>query len=425
MSYYHLHPDQGMNFQMNRVLTYGEGAGRLEEIKALAARITDFASWFTEWMVLARRAEEEQRYLHAAYAYRMAEFFLPEGHPEKLACYRAFQDTFSRAVGEQAFERFAVPYAGSALPAMRLQAMPEKAVVVIHGGYDSFIEEFYLTVRTLPQHGYTVILFEGPGQGQALLDGLTFTHAWEQPAADILDFFQVSNVALLGISWGGYLALRAAAFEPRIQYVIAYDVCYDGFEVMTRPMQSPLKEVFQLLVRTHARSAVNALIERLRKRSLLLDWVVAQGMHITGAKTPFEYYQQLTRHTMQGISHLVRQGVFLLAGQRDHYIPLERFYCSARGDRGCQAGRSGAGGFEHGRDDRPAIRAGLSRRAQSPADLSNPSSKEVTVVEVPTMPFLMIDGAGNPNTLQKYQQAVEALYVNPSMLRAEAADVSC
>jgi hypothetical protein len=36
------------------------------------------------------------------------------------------------------------------------------------------------------------------------------------------------------------------------------------------------------------------------------------------------------------------------------------------------------------------------------ADLSNSSSKEVTVVEVPTMPFLMIDGAGNPNTSQEY-----------------------
>jgi hypothetical protein len=44
------------------------------------------------------------------------------------------------------------------------------------------------------------------------------------------------------------------------------------------------------------------------------------------------------------------------------------------------------------------------------ADLYNPSPKDVTVVEVPTMPFLMIDGAGNPNTSQDYQQAVEALY---------------
>jgi hypothetical protein len=89
MPYYQLHPDQGMNFQMNRVLTYGQEAGCLEEIKAIAARIADYESWYSEWVALAHRAEEEQRFLHAAYAYRMAEFILPEGRPEKLACYQA------------------------------------------------------------------------------------------------------------------------------------------------------------------------------------------------------------------------------------------------------------------------------------------------------------------------------------------------
>lgn len=42
--------------------------------------------------------------------------------------------------------------------------------------------------------------------------------------------------------------------------------------------------------------------------------------------------------------------------------------------------------------------------------LYNPSAKEVVVVEVPTIQFLMIDGAGNPNISQEYQEAVEALY---------------
>lgn len=44
------------------------------------------------------------------------------------------------------------------------------------------------------------------------------------------------------------------------------------------------------------------------------------------------------------------------------------------------------------------------------SDLYKPSAKDVAVVDVPVMPFLMIDGAGNPNTSQDYQQAVEALY---------------
>jgi len=42
--------------------------------------------------------------------------------------------------------------------------------------------------------------------------------------------------------------------------------------------------------------------------------------------------------------------------------------------------------------------------------LYNPSAKQVSVVEVPEMNFLMIDGTGDPNTSQAYQDAVEALY---------------
>lgn len=43
-------------------------------------------------------------------------------------------------------------------------------------------------------------------------------------------------------------------------------------------------------------------------------------------------------------------------------------------------------------------------------ELYNPSSKEITIVEVPEMNFLMIDGTGDPNTAQEYKDAVEALF---------------
>lgn len=39
-----------------------------------------------------------------------------------------------------------------------------------------------------------------------------------------------------------------------------------------------------------------------------------------------------------------------------------------------------------------------------------PSSKDFSVVEVPDMTFLMVDGHGDPNTATSYKEAVEALY---------------
>lgn len=42
--------------------------------------------------------------------------------------------------------------------------------------------------------------------------------------------------------------------------------------------------------------------------------------------------------------------------------------------------------------------------------LYNPSAREVSVVDVPQMYFLMIDGQGDPNTSDEYAEALEALY---------------
>jgi hypothetical protein len=43
-------------------------------------------------------------------------------------------------------------------------------------------------------------------------------------------------------------------------------------------------------------------------------------------------------------------------------------------------------------------------------DCYNPSSKEFSIIDVPTFNFLMIDGSGDPNTSPEYQAAIEALY---------------
>ena len=42
--------------------------------------------------------------------------------------------------------------------------------------------------------------------------------------------------------------------------------------------------------------------------------------------------------------------------------------------------------------------------------LYNPSTKEFSLVDVPAMNFLMVDGQGDPNSSQDYQDALEGLY---------------
>ena len=43
-------------------------------------------------------------------------------------------------------------------------------------------------------------------------------------------------------------------------------------------------------------------------------------------------------------------------------------------------------------------------------NLYQPSAKKVEIVEVPEMNFLMVDGAGDPNTSQAFSDAIEALF---------------
>lgn len=42
--------------------------------------------------------------------------------------------------------------------------------------------------------------------------------------------------------------------------------------------------------------------------------------------------------------------------------------------------------------------------------LYKPSAREVVLIDVPEMNFLMVDGAGGPNNSQHFQEAVQALY---------------
>jgi hypothetical protein len=49
--------------------------------------------------------------------------------------------------------------------------------------------------------------------------------------------------------------------------------------------------------------------------------------------------------------------------------------------------------------------------------LYHPSANKVVVVDIPDIQFLMVDGTGNPNTSQEYQEAVEALYATAYALK--------
>lgn len=358
MSYKQFVPLTNLNFQFNRVLSHGEESCREAELWEIAPYLTKFApmEWFRQWNRIAVRAEMEGRLMHAAYYHRMSEFFLPEGVSEKSSAYENFRRCFYKAVALDNVICEDVPYGSGRLPVLSIKASEEKGVILLHGGYDSFMEEFYLEAKNIRRKGYTLIIFEGPGQGRTLREGLKMTHDWEKPVKAVMDHFDLSSAALVGISLGGYLALRAAAFEPRIKQVVAYDVVYDMLGCFTAHLPDPFQLQFKDMIHGGQKEQVNRIAEALRAGNDLVDWALTHGMYITGASDPFDYFHRLTEFNTIAISPLIAQDVLLLAGENDHLVPLEmydkqknalvnarsvrgRIYTAAEGgDQHCQVG---------------------------------------------------------------------------------------
>lgn len=328
MPYKQFIPITNLNFQFNRVLTYGEQACREEELWEIAPKLTEYdpAVWHDQWRSLAIRAESEGRMMHAAYYHRMSEFFLPDGGDEKQKAYENFRRCFYEAVDKSMFESFEAPYEGKTLPGVIMKAENEKGIVLAHGGFDSFIEEFFLQLKKITENGYTVILFEGPGQGRPLRQGLKMPYDWERPVGAVLDHLRLDDVTLIGVSLGGYLGMRASAFEPRIKRFVAWNIIYDAMEIFTRNVPDEIKPILYQMIKDDKKDEVNDFINQVRQSNDLIDWTVNHGMYISGAETPFDYLNAFTKFNTREISSLVKQDVLLTAGENDHFVPLEQYY---------------------------------------------------------------------------------------------------
>jgi pimeloyl-ACP methyl ester carboxylesterase len=167
--------------------------------------------------------------------------------------------------------------------------------------------------------GFEVILFEGPGQGGALKkSGFALTHEWERPAKAVLNHFNAHDVSWLGISLGGWLCFRAAAFEPRITRVIASSIAFDYLQMVSPPVQWFVRT---LLRYPRVMNGMAILKARLLPQE---RWGLHHMMYIFNVQTPIEAivkfleFNERNQHTDR-----IRQDVLILTGAEDHFIPLK------------------------------------------------------------------------------------------------------
>jgi len=322
-----LHPDASLNYEMNRFST-GE-ADMIEEVRSAGRRIHDLNDYRREMLALGEVALQRGEKLKGAYYLRSAEFYMTADDPRKRPTRRQFVSLMCEHFGFANQDHFNVPYETGALSAYRLPPPAQsKGAVVIHGGFDSYIEEWFPIHRYLARAGYDVVGFDGPGQGATIMDSqIPFTHDWHKPVGAVLDYFALDNVKLIGISMGGCLALRAAAYEPRVRRVVCDDICSDYLEVTLSCVKPPsVRAELSSLLKIGADHILDAAITRGMKASLMTEWGVHQGMQVMGAKTPSGYLNQLHLYRTGDVSPLIEQDVLLLGGTEDFCIPLHQFY---------------------------------------------------------------------------------------------------
>jgi len=266
--------------------------------------------------------------------YELAAFYLGADDPRKHRYIDAMSHSFDEAHRGLALTRHAVPYRGGELTAMHWEVDPADraqapegtpTTLVMMNGFDGYAEEIIDFASHFPTRPFDIIAFDGPGQGHTALAGMPLEPQWERPTEAVLDYFGIDNAAALGVSFGGYLVMRAAAYCPRITRVIAFDMMYRLLDGLTVPLPRALRP-FANAVIENPRPArlIDAGLEMVSRLSADLSWKLQQAQHLTGLNSPSQVLRAFGDYTMEPFEGRITQPCLVLAGDADQYVPFER-----------------------------------------------------------------------------------------------------
>jgi hypothetical protein len=251
-----LFADDGFNYDALTVL--GSSAYGLAEVGEVITMVnsinaagpsnqtyTDtFVAWGDQLAVRAGEASASgnvvgaaQASLRAANYYESALFFVlgTTEAANEAQVYAKFRATWEAAVPSLApvAQSVSIPYVdGPDMPAWFFapdRSGRKRPTLIVNNGSDgqaTFVWGYGGAAAI--DRGWNVLLFEGPGQGSMLFDyKLPFRDDWERVITPVVDYLQArpdvddDAIALIGLSMGGELVCRAAAFEQRLAAVVA------------------------------------------------------------------------------------------------------------------------------------------------------------------------------------------------------------
>lgn len=246
------HPE--WSTQLLRLISYTTlGAADFSEIERVAASLPvgDDAAWYEGFVALARRLDEKaitsgqdrltarDTWDRAAIYYRMAATFRSIRGEINVASVEESRRCFRLARQldwSVRFDQVEIPYGDDHLSAYVVAprgCREPRPTVIVLGGIDAFAEEMYYKIgAALVRRGYTVVLPDGPGQGESRNRRIPARADYEVAITAIIDAVvaqpevDARRLALIGSSMGGYFAARGAAFDLRLRAVVIWGAFY-------------------------------------------------------------------------------------------------------------------------------------------------------------------------------------------------------
>ncbi|MDO8873542.1 MAG: alpha/beta fold hydrolase [Methanoregula sp.] len=350
--------DTEFAFELKRTLAAAyAGEADIGECLATASRITDgdFESWYSEWKKTADHFRAEggkslaaghnvtarEAYYRSATYYRTAEFFLHgnPADPRIVETWGKSRDTFRNAIALDTvpYEIVAIPYENTTLPGYFYKvdnSGKARPLLIVQTGFDGCQEELHPYAMEGIKRGYNVLTFEGPGQGEVIrVQHLPFRADWENVITPVVDYavsqpdVDRNRIALWGISLGGYLAPRGAAYEPRIKALVADAGMYDiGAELLSGMRKgggssaNMTREELKAYLLTDPKEFNDEMAQAMAKDTGT-RWLYEHGMFVFNASSPAYFWAKWMDMTMEGSAEKIRCPTLVTAGTTDHFDP--------------------------------------------------------------------------------------------------------
>jgi pimeloyl-ACP methyl ester carboxylesterase len=152
--------------------------------------------------------------------------------------------------------------------------------------------------------------------------GLGFIGEWERVVTPVvshcakLDFVDPSQIALLGYSFGGFLAPRAAAFEHRLAAVVCVDGLFDIYQAFAGSISQELRS----LLDEHKVDEINHAVAVGRTKSTNMRWAVEHGCWAFQARTPYEFLDRTRTMSLRGLTAQIQCPVLVCDAEDDRFF---------------------------------------------------------------------------------------------------------